>query len=58
MTQKYEARIMVEYRFTFESEKQFRGALEIEAEDIWNAMVSSGLEGEKYHDTEIRVEIN
>lgn len=58
MTKKYEARVMVEYRFTFESEKQLRGALELEAEAIWNTMLSSGLEGEKYHDTEIRVEIS
>lgn len=55
MTKKYEARIKVEYRFTFESESNSRKELEIKAEDIWNAMSSSGLEVEKYHDTEVDV---
>jgi len=53
--QKHEARIMVEYRFIFESDKTSYKELEKEAEDIWNARVSAGLEANKYHDTQVKV---
>ncbi|UCF13231.1 MAG: hypothetical protein JSW06_02960 [Thermoplasmatales archaeon] len=58
MTKKYEARIMVEYRFTFESDKTSRKELEEEAERKWDAMSEVGMEGEKYHDTEVNVAIS
>jgi hypothetical protein len=46
---------MVEYRFIFESDKTSYKELEKEAEDIWNARVSAGLEANKYHDTQVKV---
>jgi len=53
--QKHEARIMVEYRFIFESDKTSYKELEKEAEDIWNARVSSGLEADKYYDIQVNI---
>lgn len=50
---KYSVVIKEEYRFTFESESISRKELEIEAEDFWNALTSSGLESDKYEDMEV-----
>ena len=50
---KYSVEIKETYKFTFESESTSRKDLEIEAEDFWNALTSSGLESDKYEDMEV-----
>ena len=52
---KHEARVVVEYRFTFNSDKISIPDLEFEADKIWNDLVTVGEDSNKYHDTKITV---
>jgi len=51
----YEAKVTVEYIFTFESESTSRKELKEIADNIWSDFCSLGYEGDHYHDTEISV---
>lgn len=51
----HKAVIKVIYSFEFDSDKKTRKELEEQARDIWKQYSNFGLEGEKYHDTEIDI---
>jgi hypothetical protein len=52
---KYEATVMVEYKFTFESDTPYHKKLIEEAELIWDNLTAMSLDDEKYQDEEITV---